>query len=209
MTWPSGDPNQPYGQQPPPPPPPGGYPPPPAHGYPPPPPPLPYQQYGQPYGAAPGGYPQQPPKKSRKGLIIVLSVVGALVLVGVLAVVAAGIFFSDRVVATDVEVGSCIADVPESSRVVTLPTVDCAEEHGGEVYAVLNMPDGDYPGTSVIDGWQNKCPEALATYSPEAMVDDTVGVYVLYPTQETWDAGDRAVTCIATLEPKRTGTLRG
>lgn len=138
-----------------------------------------------------------------------LSVVGALVLVGVLAVVAAGIFFSDRVVATDVEVGSCIADVPESSRVVTLPTVDCAEEHGGEVYAVLNMPDGDYPGTSVIDEWQNKCPEALATYSPEAMVDDTVGVYVLYPTQETWDAGDRAVTCIATLEPKRTGTLRG
>jgi hypothetical protein len=40
------------------------------------------------------------------------------------------------------------------------------------------------------------------------MLDDAVGVYVLYPTQETWDTGDRAVTCIATLDPKRSGTLK-
>jgi hypothetical protein len=115
---------------------------------------------------------------------------------------------NDRVIATDLEAGSCITDVPTSARVVALPTVDCAEPHGGEVYAVLTMPDGDYPGAATIDEWQSKCPDALAEYSPEAMLDDSVGVYVLYPTQETWDTGDRAVTCIATLDPKRAGTLK-
>jgi len=133
------------------------------------------------------------------GLWVVIggAVVAVLLLVG-----------NDRVIATDVKVGSCIADVPTSERVVTLPTVDCTEPHGGEVYAVLTMPDGEYPGAATIDEWQSKCPDELATYSPEAMLDDTVGVYVLYPTQETWDTGDRAVTCIATLEPKRIGTLK-
>ena len=170
---------------------------------------MPYQQpqYGQPYGQP--GYPQQPPKKSKKGLIIAVVIVGVLALVGLAVLAVVGIVVgNDRVIATDVEVGSCIADVPTAARVVSLPTVDCAEPHGGEVYAVLTMPDGDYPGAETIDEWQSKCPDELASYSPEAMLDDSVGVYVLYPTQETWDAGDRAVTCIATLEPKRTGTLK-
>ncbi|OFJ51791.1 hypothetical protein BEL07_21045 [Mycolicibacterium grossiae] len=206
VTWPSGDPNQPYGQQPPPPYGPGypqqpGYPPPP-------PPPLPYQQgpYGTPY---PQGYPPQPPpKKSKKPLIIALVVVGVLAVVGIGVVAVLTFAFKDRVVATDVQVGSCITDVPTESRIMTLPTVDCAKPHGGEVYAVLNMPDGDYPGAAAIDEWQNKCPEELATYSPDAMLDETVGVFVLYPTKETWDVGDRAVTCIATFDQPRTGTLK-
>ena len=41
------------------------------------------------------------------------------------------------------------------------------------------------------------------------MADDSVGVFVLYPTQETWDQGDRAVTCIATLDPARPGRIKG
>jgi hypothetical protein len=35
-----------------------------------------------------------------------------------------------------------------------------------------------------------------------------VQLYVLYPTAETWKQGDRAVTCIATLDPPRTGSLK-
>ncbi len=203
VTWPSGDPNQPYGAPPP-------YQ---GPGYPPPPPPLPYQQgpYGQPgqYGQPPAGLPYPPPKKkSRTGLIIGLSALAVVLVGGLISVVVLLILAKDRVVATDIEAGSCIADVPTSARIATLPTVDCAQPHGGEVYAVLTMPDGDYPGPSVIDTWQNKCPSTLAGYSPEAMLDDSIGVFVLYPTQETWDAGDRAITCIATFDPKRVGTLK-
>lgn len=169
---------------------------------------MPYQQtpygdpYAQPYGA--------PPKKSHKGLIITLVVVGVVLLGGVAAaLVAFAVMAKDNVIATDLKVGDCITEVPTSTRVLTLPTVDCAQPHGGEVYTVLTMPDGNYPGASAIDEWQNKCPDALQSFSPAAMEDDSVGVFVLYPTQETWDQGDRAVTCIATLEPKRAGSIKG
>lgn len=169
---------------------------------------MPYQQppYGQGYAPQPYGV---PPKKSHKGLIIGLIALGVVILLGIVGVVVIALVAKDNVIATNLKVGDCIADVPTSSRVVTLPTADCNQPHGGEVYAVLTMPDGDYPGTSVIDEWQNKCPEELQTFSPPAMTDDTVGVFVLYPTQETWDQGDRSVQCIATLDPKRSGSIKG
>lgn len=166
---------------------------------------MPYQQpeYAQPYGQAGG------PKRSRKGLYIALAIVGVVVVVIVAGVVSIALFARDNVVATNTKVGDCIKDVPTDALILTLPTVDCNEQHGGEVYAVLTMPDGDYPGSATIDEWQNKCPGALAAFAPDANEDPTVGVFVLYPTKETWDQGDRAVTCVATLNPKRAGSLRG
>lgn len=165
-----------------------------------------------PYGGAPygqgAGYPQTPPKKSKKPLIIGLSVLGVLVLVGIGVVVAAVVLLKDKRIATDVAVGDCLKELPENETVVTLDTIDCAEPHGGEVYAVLEMPDGAYPGQAKIDQFQNRCPDELERFAPDSMADDSVGIYVLYPTPETWNAGDRAVTCIATLDPKRAGSLK-
>ena len=97
----------------------------------------------------------------------------------------------DKVIATDLAVGDCITDIPTRALVQLVPKTDCSQPHAGEVYAVLTMPDGDYPGQSTIDEWQNKCPGELESYSPDAMTDDSVGVFVLYPTAETWGQGDR------------------
>ena len=41
------------------------------------------------------------------------------------------------------------------------------------------------------------------------MTDDSVGVFVLYPTRETWAQGDRAITCIATLGPEADRVAQG
>jgi hypothetical protein len=155
------------------------------------------------------GPPAPAPKKSRKGLIIALSAVGVVVLLGIVGIALLYFAFKDTAIATDMKVGDCISELPTASEVMTLPTVDCAQPHAGEVFAVLDMPGGDYPGASTIDQWQNKCPEELVKFSPDAMVDDSVGVYVLYPTPDTWSKGDRAITCIATLDPKRSGSLKG
>jgi hypothetical protein len=145
-----------------------------------------------------------------RGMAIAGLVLSGLWIVGAAVLVVVVLFVSkDHVIATDLKVGDCITDVPTSTRVMTMPTIDCKEPHGGEVYAVLTMPDGEYPGASAIDEWQNKCPDELQSFSPNAMADDSVGVFVLYPTQETWDQGDRAVTCIATLDPKRAGSIKG
>ncbi|BDX34581.1 hypothetical protein TUM20985_51280 [Mycobacterium antarcticum] len=203
MTWPSGDPNQPpeYQQ--------------PGAQYPPPP-PLPYQQgpYGPqgPYGQPPAGYPYPgpPPKKSRKGLFIGLGVL-AVVLIGALIAAVAFFFFAtkDKVIATDLAVGDCLTDIPDGSLVQLVPKTDCNQPHAGEAYAVLTMPDGEYPGEAAINVWQNKCPDELASYAPDALTDDSIGVFVLYPTAETWGQGDRAIVCIATTDIKRTASLKG
>ncbi len=171
---------------------------------------MPYQQ---PYGQIPGppaGYPYQAPKKSRKGLIIALVAAAVVLLGGLIAVGTIAYFVSkDRVVATDLAIGDCLTDIPDGSLVSVVPKVGCDEPHSGEVYAVLTMPDGAYPGGTTIDAWQNRCPGELQSYSPDAMADESVGVFVLYPTAETWATGDRAITCIATTDDKRTGSVRG
>jgi hypothetical protein len=113
------------------------------------------------------------------------------------------------VTATDVKVGDCLKEIPSSTRVLTVDTVGCEEMHAGEVFAVLMMPDGDFPGQSAIEEYQNKCEPELSSYAPDAITDESVQLYVLYPTAETWEQGDRAVTCVATLEPPRTGSLKG
>jgi Septum formation len=201
--------NPPYGQppygQPPHQPPPNPYPPPPPPpgGHYPPPPPLPYSQQGA------GGFAPPPKKSSSKVVLIVVAVlVGLVVLVvggGVALYLLVG---KDTVTAMDVKQGDCLKEIPDSAEVLTVQTIACEEPHAGEVFAVLTMPDGDFPGQPAIDEYADKCSPELEAYSPPAMTDDSIQLYVLYPTAETWAQGDRAVTCIATLDPPRSGTIK-
>ncbi|MGX9789408.1 septum formation family protein [Mycobacterium sp. MMS18-G62] len=229
MTMPPGNP-PPY----PPPPPPGPAGP---QGPYPPPPPLPYQEYPQGYYAPPQsqtngwaiaslilglvgavlfsvicgiiGLNRAKKGQGGRGMAIAGLVLSALwVVVGVIAVVFFLVIDKGTVTATDVKVGDCLKEIPSSTRVMTVDTVGCDQPHAGEVFAVLQMPDGDFPGQSAIEEYQNKCEPELATYAADAITDDSVQLYVLYPTAETWKQGDRAVTCIATLDPPRTGTLK-
>lgn len=145
-----------------------------------------------------------------RGLAIAGLVLSALWVVGLIAGVAIYLMVAKgTVTATDVKVGDCLKQIPGSTRVLTVDTVGCDQPHAGEVFAVLQMPDGDFPAQSAIEEYQNRCEPALAAYSPTAMTDDSVQLYVLYPTADTWKQGDRAVTCIATLDPPRTGSLKG
>lgn len=165
---------------------------------------MPYRQ--EPYGQAPA------PKKSNTGLIITLVTIGVVLLASlaaVLGVIVLKVKDAGTIVATDLVEGDCITDIPDASLVKAVPTVDCIEPHAGEVYAVLTMPSGEFPGQATITEWQNKCPAALASYSPDAMADESIGVFVLYPTEETWAQGDRVITCIATTDAKRTGSVKG
>jgi hypothetical protein len=140
--------------------------------------------------------------------LIIGVTVGVLALFVIAGIVVVAVVGKGTVTATDVKVGDCLKQIPTSTRVMTVQTIGCDQAHAGEVYAVLLMPEGDYPGQSAIESYQNKCEPELANYSPNAMTDDSVQMYVLYPTQETWKQGDRAVTCIATLNPPRAGSIK-
>lgn len=177
---------------------------PPEGSYPPPPPPLPYQ------GGQPGGYPPAPPpKKKTKWWMIGGIALAVLLVLGIGAVLLLAVIDRDGVTATEVEVGACIAEIPEGDVVSRLETIDCGQPHAGEVFALLMVPDGEFPGRSVIDTYAEQCAPELAVYSPSSTTDDSVQLWVLYPTAETWADGDRAVTCIATLNPPRSGSIKG
>ena len=180
-------------------PPPGG----PGGAYPPPPPPLPYQ--GQ-----PGPYFPPPPKPKKTRWWLIGGIIGAVLLVGVVGgLILQAVLGSGNVTATDVQVGDCLAEIPDGDKVVRVQTVGCDQPHAGEVFAVISMPEGDFPGEAAVEAYHEKCGPELSTYSPAAMTDDSVQLYVLYPTADTWANGDRAVTCIATLDPPRTGSIKG
>jgi uncharacterized Tic20 family protein len=189
------------------------FPPPTSAAYPPPPAEHPTAA-PQPYPPQVGYHPPIPPPNSNSnsnskrvvfillGVILVIAIVG-----GVVSSVTAG---KGTVVATDVAVGDCLKDIPDNNQLVaTVQTVACQEPHAGEVFGVLNMPDGDFPGQAAIDAFADNCSPALANYSPNAITDDSIQLSVIFPTAESWKQGDRAVTCIATLNPPRNGSLRG
>lgn len=128
-----------------------------------------------------------------------------------LALTALAVFIvnDDSVRPTSLQTGDCLKTIPSGDWVLSIDAVTCDQPHTGEVFATIVIPDGDYPGDSVIASYQDQCGPAMAEWFPEAMTDDSIGLYLLYPTEETWQAGDRSVTCIATTDDARTGSLRG
>jgi hypothetical protein len=70
------------------------------------------------------------------------------------------------------------------------------------------VPGSEFPGETEIIDYQDRCQPALEEFSPSAMADPEVGMFVLYPTADSWKRGDRAVTCIATTDVPRTGSLQ-
>jgi putative regulator of septum formation len=219
------------------PPPPGPYPPPPPGGYPPPGayPPPPYYPPPGPYAPpVPGtnwwavislifgliggvlisvvcgivGLNRAKKGQGGRGLAIAGLVLSGVWMLAILALVVFLVVFDKGTVsATEVKAGDCLKELPASGLVVTVDTAPCGEPHTGEIFSVMTMPDGAFPGQFAIEEYQNKCAPKLADYSPGAAEDPDVGLFVLYPSKESWGQGDRVVTCIATTERPRTGTL--
>ena len=66
-----------------------------------------------------------------------------------------------------------------------------------------------FPGQSAIrDEYDGRCLSALESYAPDAANDPRVTNFLLYPTQKTWDRGDRDVVCIAITKDKPTGSIK-
>jgi len=109
--------------------------------------------------------------------------------------------------ATALRVGDCVNDVKDSTNLKSLPGVPCAQPHEGEVFAVFDLPDGDYPGQSAVDKQvTSECTTRLTAYSPNAANDPDVGLFLIYPLEQNWQRGDHGVVCIAS---SASGTATG
>jgi hypothetical protein len=168
----------------------------------------------------------QIPKRNQKGkglaiTGLVLSVVWLLVCGGALAIGAlsdkdSGSTGTDGLTTSqtsDLKVGDCVngingKDGTQFSR--NPPKVACSTPHEGEVFKVITLSDGAFPGdTEVQKQSEDGCGGALDSYAPAAKTKD-LEVYFLYPTRSSWLGGDRDITCFAVSEgDKIVGPLNG
>ncbi len=91
--------------------------------------------------------------------------------------------------------------------------VPCAREHDGEVFALVDLPGGAYPGEDSLTGTaDDRCYDLLDGYVMDRWaLPDTVDVYYYLPTAESWRFGDRGITCVLGERDGRsriTGPLR-
>ncbi|SEE64013.1 septum formation family protein [Ruania alba] len=98
--------------------------------------------------------------------------------------------------------GNCLESTERDSQ-QNLQQVPCNEPHAAEVYTELVVDESTYPEFPGEDVFQDEadpfCLEELQGMLPDGM--DTTGLtyLALYPSQSTWDAGDRKFTCIAAV----------
>jgi hypothetical protein len=108
-------------------------------------------------------------------------------------------------------VGDCVnlGDVAtqESGEVDAFEAIPCSDPHQGEVYLVENtyFADGSYPGDDAASAQSEEaCGPAFEGFVGEAYEESTLDFVSLYPTQGSWDAGDRSVVCLV-VKPTESG----
>lgn len=117
--------------------------------------------------------------------------------------------------AYDLAKGDCF-DSPTGNvegDVYDVEEVPCTDRHDNEVFAVVTLPDGAFPGDDEIDRTaSDKCWELEGQYAMDTWaVPENVDISYLVPSRQTWRFGDREITCLfSSTEPsgKLTGSLR-
>jgi len=110
------------------------------------------------------------------------------------------------------DVGTCFDDPDTFDQVEDVPVVDCEDPHDNETIANVDLTGDDYPGREQVENRATQiCYEEFSDYvgiSYEASIYD---IGWLFPTEETWAAGDREVICFAyALDfSKITGSING
>jgi hypothetical protein len=76
--------------------------------------------------------------------------------------------------------------------------VPCDREHDGEVFAVVTLPDGPYPGDDELtETADDKCYALQGRYAADTWaLPRDVHVYYLVPSRESWRLDDREVVCL-------------
>ena len=129
--------------------------------------------------------------------------VRAVIVVGLIVAFLAVVLYmvKDSGAADDLKVGDCF-DIPTASEIKTVTHHPCIEAHTGEVFHVVEFSGSDMttPLSFVIENFADTtCTPIFATYTGVAFDDApdlTFGWF--YPTVESWQGGDRTITCYIT-----------
>lgn len=164
----------------------------------------------------PGPGAPAPAPSSKKPLIIVLVLVAVLAVVGIVGVAAVlflgtaerddtgTIIDQGDLGVFDLQVGDCFTDdaaapmtPDETIAVKSVEAIPCDDEHGAEVFANVDLPDGEFPGdVQMSDRATTLCFDEFEPYvgAPYESSEYDYGWFA--PTEETWSRGDRTINCV-------------
>lgn len=96
--------------------------------------------------------------------------------------------------------GQCF-DAPSGSlegMTYDFDVVSCSGTHDGEVFAVVRMGGGSYPGDKKVTATaDDRCYALQDSYAMDGWaVPDDVDIYYVTPTRQSWSQGDREITCV-------------
>jgi hypothetical protein len=94
------------------------------------------------------------------------------------------------------KVGDCFV-IPNGTTIQTVEKHPCTESHNAEVIFVGEHDGTTYPISLTLDRYiDENCVPAFEPYVGRPFESDpamTIGYF--YPSRETWDSGDRTITC--------------
>jgi hypothetical protein len=93
-------------------------------------------------------------------------------------------------------VGDCVTELKEG-EVKDIAVQPCDKPNGGKVFAVFDLPPGDWPGLATVQAAAEKgCTDRFkaAKLKPEKPSD----IMFLHPVENGWALGDRGTTCLLT-----------
>jgi uncharacterized RDD family membrane protein YckC len=96
----------------------------------------------------------------------------------------------------ELRVGDCFIEDAEEEFISTVQVVPCPEPHGAEVYALVTLPDGDFPGQDAINAQgQELCIAEFEDFVGLSYWESMFEVWSMLPAEDAWRAGDREVIC--------------
>lgn len=112
---------------------------------------------------------------------------------------------------SEIEVGMCVNDADITESVWGLPLADCDEPHDSEVFAIFDLPAGEYPGDDeVIRLSDEGCFAAFADYVGVPYDQSVLYFQFYWPDKRGWAVDDRAVICtLYDPEGPLVGSVRG
>ncbi|GAB2817084.1 DUF4190 domain-containing protein [Streptomyces chlorus] len=134
----------------------------------------------------------------------VMSAAGMVAWVGMVLSGAAADFWDDLQVTrgneiSTLEKGECF-DSPDGlvGWASEADRVPCEGEHDGEVFGVVLLSDGAYPGaTDIAETADDRCYALQDAYAMDGWaLPADVDVYHLTPSRDSWRYGDRVITCV-------------
>ncbi len=118
----------------------------------------------------------------------------------------------DYTLRSDLVVGDCLREYPDSWDLGTADPVDCAEAHALEIVAVLPLSgpvdSSAVPADAGYDRGFAECTAQIERAAPGLLDESTVWTDVSFPHPDDWSAGATTAYCaVATDDPELRGSV--